>query len=216
MLEDWQQECRQTWLHASLWLAPIGVGAIFLLLCGMMLGSGIEARESMLVFLPILWGFVILSSVGQGLPIFQEEAFFLCYSTRRGSLSVLYQKQLLLLSFALWLGLSILAFLSVLFFGLTIALLGVQLLVLSLVVPSFLALGHLINSLLPNKSSGSVLLSFLLFPLYIPILILSALALQAAWAQMPFMPYCALLLAIQMVLWVFVPPLLIFSTRLRL
>jgi hypothetical protein len=178
MLRVWQQEIKQLWCHQSLWLAPLAIGVLFLLIAGMMMGSGPYGAENILAFLPILWMFVVLSCVGQGLPLFQEESCFLFYSTLSQSMSALYQRQLLLLSLFLWSGLGALALLSVFLFDFPWFMALVQLLVLALLLPSFLALGHLVKSILPNNGSGSVLLSFLLFPLYIPLLLLSALAVQ--------------------------------------
>ena len=216
MLIYCQQELKQLWSYQSLWLAPVAVGALLLLINSMMLGANGGGQDGILLFLPMLWMFVALSCVGQGLPFFQEESFFLFYSTVSRSLSSTYQIQLLLLSVFLWIGLGFLAFVTVLLFNFPWVMLGAQLLLLALVLPSLVALGHLVKSLLPNNSTGSVLLSFLLFPLYIPLLILSTLAIQSVWLGDPFLPYCALLMAIQLVLWVSIPPLLTFSIRLRL
>lgn len=216
MLKIAQQELQQLWHHQSLWIMPMVLGALLLIILGMMTAGSPSVHYTIIDFLPLLWIFMILSSIEQGLPLFQQGSLFLFYATLVESLEVVYQIQLAFLSLFLWVGLGFLALISMLLFDFSCVFLGAQLLVLVLLIPSCLALGHLIKSMLPNTGQGSLLLSFLLFPLYIPLLLLSALTLQAVELNEPFLPYCALLMAIQLILWVCIPPLLLFSMRLKL
>ncbi len=199
-------ECRLRWRQKGSWLTPVGFGWLFLGIWGLLLShEPPQVKAGFMLLLPSLWALIALMAVGRGLEPNPTEEAWVALRSALPHKERLYRLQLFFLVL-LTVGAQVLSLpLLRLLWDFPWSWMGPSALILGTTMPSFILLGLLIQALMPPRETSGFLLAFILIPLYIPILLWSAGAIEALLYGRPYLPYLALLLALQLALWQGVP-----------
>ena len=208
-------ECLHIWRRPIFWLIPTLIGALLLCFWSILLQHLSDSQALFPVLSAFIWMLMALFCVGEG-SFLNNESFMAMVLGSDRPLTDVYRLQWAILS--LFLVTSALALIPLLcgIFDIAWLYTGKIALLLALALPSWIGLGHLVHTLIPEKGAGQLLLSLILLPLYLPLLLLTAMGLESMFlSSETYWAYAAILGAFQLILWVVLPWAVIFGVKLK-